>query len=704
MKEKAYIILIFVILFSFVFSFFPINKIEGSIVKDIKLIQEFGIPPEDFIGALSISEANFYEDDYNSVYLFPFQGMCVNDEDKLAVLDTSYGRVHVLNQAFINSFTFGSINELLYPTDIDYSSQNYYISDAFGQNIKIYSKAGTYVKTISNGLINTPVGIAVIENYIFVSDYFGNAIYKLDSNGTVLKSFNISSPGGLSTNHKDAIIAISMSEKKCYLFDANLNQTLSFKISALSFPSDSAIDSYFNIYIVDRGLSRGTNANGRVAVYGKNGAFIKFIGASTSQYPNQPDGTFLTPSGIAIDSSNKIYVIDSGYYYWNSESEAPFGFPLGLRISAFSTQGFFLSKKDFLHSQAKGVLVNPISATLDEKGNIWVLNYGGFESSSIIQYSQSGNFIREISNAGNSILGRGFCVYSDKNGNILVGLNNAIVKFSSSGIFKQIVSNAQFGAIRKIIKGKDNYLYAVSSSKNLILKLDNNFNIISSYTVCKFPSGLAQDSSGNFYITSLTDNKIYVYNSIFKQLYSIGKGPGRGKEQLYIPEDIAVDRYDNIIVTDTENGRISVWSKDGSLIYLSSRKYYELSSISVEGNYLLVTDCFHNVVRILSEEFESVDYAFYVSFQPSDITLAPGESETVVLTIQNSGTQKDAYIVNFESNLPQDSIIVVDSAPYSYSLNPDEFKKLILNVKIPTNSKEGDSYEIIAKVKSQSSN
>lgn len=704
MKKSLFICLIFTILFSFIFNILLLSKTKGAVIKEIKLVQDFGIPSEDFIGALSLSEVNFYEDDYNSTYLFPFQGICINDEDKLAVLDTAYGRVHVLNQAYINSFTFGSINELLYPTDIDYANQNYYISDALGKNIKIYSKAGIYVKTVSNGLINTPVGIAVVGSNIFVSDYFGNAIYKLDSNGTVLKSFNILFPGGLSTNHKDTIVAISMSDKKCYLFDVNLNQILSFSISALVFPSDSAIDSSFNIYIADRGLSRGLNSTGKVAVYGKNGAFIKFIGTSTSSYPNQPEGTFLTPSGIAIDSSNKIYVIDSGYYYWNYESEAPFGFPIGLRISAFSTQGFFLSKKDFLHSQTKGILVNPISATLDENGNIWILNYGGFDSSSIVQYSQSGNFIREITSAGNSILGRGYCVYSDRNGNIFVGLDNAIAKFSTSGIFKQMIPNTQFGAIRKIIKGKDGYLYAVSSSKNLVLKFDNSFNIVSSYSVCKFPSGLAQNSSGNFYITSLSDNKIYVYNSLFKQLYTIGKGPGKDREQLYIPEDVAIDRYDNIIVTDTENGRISIWSKDGSLVYLSSKKYYGLASIIVEGNFLLVTDCFHNVVRILSEEFESVDYAFYVSFQPSEITLAPGESETVILTIQNSGTQKDAYLISFESNLPQGSYIISDSAPYSYSLNPNELKKLVLNVKIPINAKEGESFEIIAKVKSQSSN
>lgn len=693
---------LFILIFSS-FSIIPREKVNASIVKDIKLVQDIGIAPEDFVGANTLSEANFYEEDYDSTYLFPLQGMCINDEDKLVILDTSYGRVHVLNQALVNIFTFGSPSELIYPVDIDYYYQNYYIADALGGVVKIYAKTGTLVKNIKNGLMTAPVGVAVIGSSIFVSDYFSNAVYKLDSNGTVLKTYNIASPGGLSTNHKDTVIAISMKDRRCYLFDANLNLSSSFSISSTLFPSDTAIDSSFNIYIADRGLSRGKDAAGSIAVYNKSGTFVKNIGTATNVYPNQQDGAFLTPSGIAIDSSNKVYVVDSGYYYWSSTSEAPFGFPLGLRISSFNFQGYFLSKKDFLHKSTGGVLINPVSATLDENGNIWVLNFGGFDSSSLVQYSQSGNFIKEIEKAGSNPIGRAYCVFGDKAGSIYVGLNGGIAQFSSSGTFRKVISNSAFGIIRKIIKGNDGFFYAVSSNNDLVIRLDSNLKMDTSFPVAKYPSGIAQDFSGNFYVTSLSDNKVHVYNSLFKEINTIGKGGGRGKEQFYIPEDVGIDSQGNVIVIDAENGRISAWSKEGLLIYLSPRRFYGLASIQIEGNYFLVTDCFHNIVRVLSEEFENVGYAFYVNFQPQDISLSPSDSETLVLNVKNLGTQNDAYLVTFDTTLPSYNFTVNENPPYNFPLESNQLKQIIVKITIPATAENGKTYEVNAKIKSQSS-
>lgn len=696
-------ILSFLILFVFVgaITAVPTKQAGAAVVKDIKVIQDIGIPEDSFIGAISLSEANLYEDDFNSKYLFPMQGMCITDDGKIAVLDASYGRVHVLNVLLENTYNFGSNKELIYPTDIDYSNESYFISDALGQNIKVYLKSGQYSKTISNGMITSPVGVAVLNNYIFVADYFGNQVLKLDSNGTVLKTFNVASPGGLSTNHKDTVVSISMNENKCYLFDVNLKLISSFSLSALTFPSDSALDSAGNIYIVDRGLSQGNDAKGLVAMYTKDGTLVKFIGASTNTYPNQTEGSLLTPCGIAVDTSNNIYVFDGGFYYWSNSSDAPFGFPLGARISVFSKQGYFLSKKDFLHSSVKGILVNPLSVTLDENGNIWVLNYGGFETSKLTEFSQNGTFVKDIEKAGIEYIGEAYAVYSDKKGNIYVGLQGGIAIFTSSGAFKRIARNETFGEVRKIISGKDGYLYATSYSKNEVIKFDSNLKIIAVYQVCKFPAGIAQDASGNFYVTSIFDNKVHVYSLGFQEVLTIGKGGGRGRDQFYVPEDVAIDKYGNAIVLDTENGRISVWSKEGALMYQSQRIFYELSSIESENGTLLVTDCFHNIVRILQEDFESTDYAFYTSIYPETLTLGPSDSESVVLTIQNLGTKTDVFTASFESTLPAGNLVIKENPPFSYTLKSNETKKLVIDISVPATAKDGDSYEIRIKATSQ---
>ncbi|MGC9125184.1 MAG: NHL repeat-containing protein, partial [Caldisericaceae bacterium] len=559
----------------------PLSNVYAISVKNISVVQDIAVPAEDFVGSNSLAEANLYESDYNSKYLFPMQGMCLTDDGRIAVIDNAYGRVHVLNSLLQNSYTFGSLAQLIYPTDISFYSNSFYISDPLGKSVQVFSKTGSFVKTISQGL-DAPTGVAVTKDGIFVSDYFVGKVLKLDFNGNVLKSVAINFPGGLSTNGTN-IIAVSMSDDKIFVLDSNLNITKSFVGKELLFPSDTCSDSKGNIYVVDRGLARGGNTNGRVVVYNSSGAFVSSIGTAASAYPNQPDGSLLTPSGITIDSFGSVYVMDSGFYYWVQESDAPFGFPIGARISVFSQAGVFISKKNFNYD-TPGILLNPTSATLDENGNMWVVNKGGFDDSELVEFSISGKYIKTIKTSGSMSLQGAMCVYADKKGSIYVGIDGAIVAFSSSGAYKATYSSKSLGAVKKITKGNDGNLYATSQDLNTVTKMTAQGAVLSNFNVCVSPAGIAQSANGNFFVTSLDDNKIYVYDTGFKFLRTIGSGGGRDSMSMYVPEDIAVDKYGNIIVADTENGRISVFSQDGSLLYQSGGTFYEIVSLESEGS------------------------------------------------------------------------------------------------------------------------
>ncbi len=682
-----------------------LTPVETSIafsVKSVKIIQDIAVPQEEFIGSISLTEANLYENDYDSKYLFPMQGICMTDDGKIAVIDNSYGRVHVLNSLLQNSYTFGSLAQLVYPTDIAYYSNNFYIADALGGGVKVFSKSGLFSKTISNGM-NTPNGVTVLKDGIFVSDYFGGKIFKLDLNGNIIKTYPINFPGGLSSDGSKTVIAISMLENKIFIFDTNLNLLSSFTGNELVFPSDSVIDSKGNICIVDRGLSKGNGANGRVVIYSASGNLVTTIGTAATVYPNQKDGSFLTPCGIAVDSFGSIYVMDGGYFYWSLDSDAPFGSPIGARLSVFTSTGIFLSKKDFLHNN-QGILTNPTGVTLDENGNMWVINNGGFNSSELDEFSLSGKFVKSITKMGADNLSGAFSVFSDKKGSIFVGMKNAIAVFANSGAFKSVIRSDSIGFVRKIIKGTDGNLYATNEDKDSVVEFNTQGKIIKSFSVCSSPSGITQSSKGNFFISSLSDSKIYVYDTNFKFLRTIGQGGGRGSLQFYIPEDVAIDKYGNLVVADTENGRLSFFSQDGALLFQTERSFYETISIESEGDTFLLADCFHNIIRVVSEEVENELYSFYVSIYPDTFVLAPSDSDTFIITVGNSGTNSDTYSVSVKNNLPPGwNYQVLESASLTFTIDPNGTRAIKVNVSASKTAKDGDKGNLIFSVTSSNS-
>jgi hypothetical protein len=284
-------------------------------------------------------------------------------------------------------------------------------------------------------------------------------------------------------------------------------------------------------------------------------------------------------------------------------------------------------------------------------------------------------------------------------------MNNSIAVFTSSGTYKSTISNKSLGLVKKIIKGNDGNLYVTNEDLNTVSKLNSQGTLIGSFSICNSPSGIAQSSNGNFFITSLADNKVYVYNSSFKFLRTIGTGGGKGASQMYVPEDIVIDKYENLFVADTENGRLSVFSQDGALLYQTGRDFYEIISLESEGTTFLAVDCFHNIVRVLSEEVSDQPYSFYASLYPDTITIAPGDYDTLNLTICNNGTNLDDFSISFVNMLPSGwTYSVSENSPYIFTIQPGSTKIVKITVNIANSAKDGDKGSILVNITSSKSN
>lgn len=73
---------------------------------------------------------------------------------------------------------------------------------------------------------------------------------------------------------------------------------------------------------------------------------------------------------------------------------------------------------------------------------------------------------------------------------------------------------------------------------------------------------LRKDRDGNFYILNVKDSSILVYDRDFKFVRRVG-GFGQGPGDLRQPVDFTIDRDSNLIVADTDNNRVQVFSAGG---------------------------------------------------------------------------------------------------------------------------------------------
>ena len=174
-----------------------------------------------------------------------------------------------------------------------------------------------------------PAGLAVdSQDRLFVSDARLHTILCFSPTGQVLSRFGTSSlgrPGG---------IAIDPHRNRLYVADAKQSRIAVFDIKSLEFkgyfgtpsqdgkpengtfnsPTNVAVDRSGNIYVAD-------TLNCRVQILNPDGKFLRAFGAQGDR-----PGQFIRPKGIAVDSEGHVYVADAEFN--NFQVLSPEGQPL----------------------------------------------------------------------------------------------------------------------------------------------------------------------------------------------------------------------------------------------------------------------------------------------------------------------------------------------------------------------------------------
>jgi hypothetical protein len=156
------------------------------------------------------------------------------------------------------------------------------------------------------------------------------------------------------------------------------------------YPTGLAVDSSRNVFIVDCD-------NYRIQEFNSSGSFIRKWGSQGSG-----DGEFYVPFGVAVDLSGDVYVADQG----------------NERIQKFNWSGAFILKWGSLGS-ANGQFDDNCGIAVDSTGNVYVAER---ENNRIQKFDSMGNFILQwgINGTGNGEFNWPLGVAVDSLGNIYV--------------------------------------------------------------------------------------------------------------------------------------------------------------------------------------------------------------------------------------------------------------------------------------------
>ena len=278
--------------------------------------------------------------------------------------------IHALEQYkyFFKWGSFGSGNsQFMRPHDIAFDSKgNVYVSGRDNNNIQKFTHNGTFLlkwgtKGRGDGQFSIPYSIGIDpSDHVFVVDRENSRIQEFDTNGTFINKWY-----GVSANDKfKRPEDITFSPFGIFITDTGNNRVLKVddKFNLIKqwgtkgtgngqfvHPHAIDVDSKGNVYV-------GVLNQPGVQVFDSNGTYLTRWGSSGTG-----SGQFSIPQEhVAVDKNDYIYIVDGA-----SNPRVQKFFTNGTLVAIIGTKG-----------SGDGQLLKPEHVSIDEKGNLYVVDRG----------------------------------------------------------------------------------------------------------------------------------------------------------------------------------------------------------------------------------------------------------------------------------------------------------------------------------------
>lgn len=225
--------------------------------------------------------------------------------------------------------------------------------------------------------------------------------------------------------------------------------------------------------------------------------------------------------------------------------------------------------------------------TIDSDNNVWV---GDYIDGRIQEFNNSGEFIKAIqinADKNDSKLIKGLA--ADMNGNLYVSSDKTIQKYKTTdGSLSVTFSGEDYYGPLAVDKDNNIYLLTSSALENTLFKLSSDGTILARFNnIIKkannddpgMNTNLSLDSSGDIYIFSEYNKKIYVYNSNGEFIKYLDLKFNNKDIDI---ETISIDNNDNLYIKSfTGNYKFDL---NGNLLNVLPTKNYYSTAIDSSGN------------------------------------------------------------------------------------------------------------------------
>lgn len=501
------------------------------------------------------------------------------------------------------------------------NAHNIYVAD-YGNNLVRKINSVGNVSTFA--AVNSPQGIAIDNSgYLYVCDYSDSTIVKLSPGGVSSivagTAGTYGSVDGTGTNASfyypagiavdvagNLFVADSFNSSIRIITSSGLVRTLAgaaglygtadgFKSNARFYrPEGIAIDSSNNVFVAD-------TQNGTVRKINTSAVVTTFAGSPSAGATDNDRGgaRFFAPGGIAADSAGNVYVADAGNHVIRKIS--PVGV-VGTLAGAAGTSG----TSDGNGANARFNKPQAIAVATD--GNVFVADT---MNSTVRKISSAGVVSTLAGSAGNdgSLDGVGTNalffqpqgIAVDNSGNVIVAdtLNHTIRKVSGAGVVTTIAGLPE----------------NPGSSDGTNSKARFNW-----------PMGVAVDATGNIFVCDYFNHTvrkiaaagtIWVTTTIAGWPGILGNADGTNNTvRFFGPRGIVTDSAGNLYVTDSGNQSVrkitavgTNWvvstvageaGNSGSADGLGNNARFSFpSSIAIDGaGHLYIADCANNTIRV----------------------------------------------------------------------------------------------------------
>jgi formylglycine-generating enzyme required for sulfatase activity/sugar lactone lactonase YvrE len=329
-------------------------------------------------------------------------------------------------------------------------------------------------------------------------------------------------------------------------------------------PVDVAVDSSGNVFVSDLD-------NHRVQKFDSSGTYVSTVGVT--QIPYVPDSTrYYSPWGIAVTSSDTIYVIENNGYRLIKLNAS------GAQLATIGQAGIYGNDNLHFGDWWAGLEGN---VGVDPAGRIYVSDTGNhrvqiFDAS--LNYSATLGVAGEPGNDDAHFECPNGVAISPANNDIYVVdiCNQRIQVFTSNRVYKATLGvtdvvgsdNAHFNSPRGVAVDANGNIYVADSDNHRVQKC----TLTGSSGTCAIfagetgvfgddfshlhPLAVAVDNSGRVYVADEWNNRVQIFDSNGAYLTTIGGAWGFATGQMRGPSGVAVDSAGNVYVADRDNHRI----------------------------------------------------------------------------------------------------------------------------------------------------